>query len=214
MSNNRALNPRPDQAEQFLAKIAADRDEKLHAIERALRDECARVRREAYTASRAFHRDQAQAAREGMRSDWARELSRLRADIRRRRWQVLQGLQTQVLERLLALLEQAWRDPQMQWAWCKTWLDAALAHANSLPLDVSLGEGTFESVRSRVRDRLIDQLDGSVVRDDPSIGCGLVIAWGNHVLDGALRSQMRALADDALRELATSLHTANDHEHG
>lgn len=200
----------PDQVARFVARIAADRDAELAAVAQARDAEIARLRGAAHAESRRLLRLGAEQVRARLAQERGRHLARVRADLRRREWEILADAQQRVLDAVLERLADAWRDPDRQWEWCRFWLLAALERLAGETPRVTLGRGGLEPVRARLEGWLGERFAGAAVRLDEDVAPGIVIGWGDYLMDGRLASQRQAIGEAVLERLAALLHDADD----
>ena len=112
----------PQQISPFLEKIARDCDAELRAIAEQRDLDIARLNSEAHAASRRLFRHGADQLRARLELERSRYLARLRSDLRRQHWDILAEAQQRLLETVSERFDDAWKDPQRQWEWCRYWL--------------------------------------------------------------------------------------------
>ncbi len=196
---------------EFLNKISRDREQEIRSLEDQAFAECERVRADAHETARNFFTQTVERVRLDRQLERERSLSRVRAELRRRRWEALKALQQRALDRVRERMAEAWRDADRQWSWCTFWLDVARHEAGPQPLRVVLGRGALEATRQRLM-QTADPQSTVQVEMDPSQQPGLMICWQQYILDGTLDSLNAAITEAVLRELAAALH--NDRSRG
>lgn len=192
----------PQQVAPFLEKIARERDRELARIARERDAETARILGEAYSEARHLFRHSVEDTRDRLQQEQDRYLARVRSELRRERWKILKSTQAKAVEAIWQRFLQAWDEPPLQLLWCRYWVTQALERAGEMPLTVVCGAGAAaETVRELAVD-LRQHAAGGEVRTDDGLEPGLVVEWGDFLLDGRLRAQRSRIADRVLRRLA------------
>jgi len=190
----------------FLGKIDQDRHAELDAVREAAEQEIAGIIADAYSESRRFHRENADAARRTQALEHDRRLSRARAELRRQRWQLLHAMQTRAMVRVKELVLEQWLLPERQLEWCEYWLRRALQRSGSDDLVVTLGQGGLDATREHLQ-RIAAGAGRRVdVRIDAGRPPGMVAEWDHVVLDGGLYVQCPGVEDMIFSELTNWLH--------
>jgi hypothetical protein len=201
-----AQAPEAYSAQGFIDKIEAARDQALAAIASETRDDVARIHREAYRSARAFHRATAEQTRRSCAAEAARHSARASALLRRESWRALRRLQEAAVRHMRDRLNALYAEPDRQWAWCSHWLKIALVDCGGHQLRLTLGRGIDPGVRRRIETSLRQLGARWTLETRENLGCGILIAWRNQVLDGRLEAQQPFLADDVFQRLARELH--------
>jgi len=194
------------EAAAFLERIETDRRARLAQLDAELRTALAQVLRAARHESRARYHEQVRAARAEQEQLRESSLSRVRADIRRRRWQLLSEARKQALERLEESARATWSDVRRQGAWCRHWIDRALASHGEAALRVRLAPDTDAGVEREVRAQLEAANAKFTLERDAGCPPGLIVEWGPVMLDGTLAARCRAAEDELFGELTGWLH--------
>ncbi|MEA3291697.1 MAG: hypothetical protein U9Q71_05260 [Pseudomonadota bacterium] len=185
----------------FLRRIQADRDRRLVEIQHREAAERKRLRGLGYAKSLELQREVANRLRREQTQNRERHMSRARAEIRRRRWRELAALQNMIAESVQQRMQEAWRQPAAQWAWCRFWLEAAHQRAGESLLHIRLSRDVDEAVRLQVEEWLAGR--GVAARLELDLETpGLRIRWSNFELDGTLAAQQPHFSDAALQRLA------------
>lgn len=199
---------RPDVA-TFLGKIDQDRLAEFEAIRLECEREVERLRVEAFAESRRFHREHADAARRAQRLERDRRLSRARAELRRRRWQLLQETQARAMARVKQLVLERWAGSGHQQAWCEYWIRRALERSGTHDLVIRLGQGTQDGTRAHVERMCAQAGREAQVAIDPQQPPGIVAEWDHVLLDGGLYVQCPGVEDTIFSELTTWQHAGD-----
>ncbi len=202
MDKDLPANFDPQQVSLFLDKIERDRDNELDEIARQRDAEMTHILGDARRESRRVFRQSAAQLRTRLALEQSRDLARLRADLRRRQWEILVAQQQNLLEAVSNRLLGAWQDPDRQWQWCRFWLDAALERAGNHPLEITLGQGASNDLQARLDTAVRGHAAGAAIRFDTSAEPGIRIEWGDYVMDGRLASQIASISDAVLTRLS------------
>jgi vacuolar-type H+-ATPase subunit E/Vma4 len=207
----------PKHVDAFLAKIRADRDRELAAIRRRVQAETTKIRREGHQAARRTARDMLAGVRERERREHDRFLYKVRTELVRERWSVLEDLRGQAQDAVRERFEAAWHDPEQQWVWCRHWIDAARELAGGAPLKIRLGQGV-EPVAQKIEQRLESYPGGCSLHADAHGSAGILVSWPDHCLDGTLTPQIDDATDEVMDRLVDLLNPSGameeNHEPG
>ena len=77
----------------------------------------------------------------------------------------------------------AWSEADSQWTWVRHWVERALQLAEAESLDVRLGAGARPETRARLQREYAGRLQ---VSEDPKLSAGLVVQFGERLLDARL----------------------------
>ncbi len=192
--------------EQFLEHITRDLETELAKISREKQETIKTIRHEAFQRAIKFHRRMSVEARSRLNQDYERKLSRARNEFRRRRWQLFGELQQEARVLLEHELFSWWQEPEHQYAWCLHWLKGAQDAGAESPVYIVAGRGALETVVAGLGPGGAKLgLDCNVKIDDEA-SAGLVIYWGDRVLDGTLEAQTGVLLEDIVKTLAGWIH--------
>ena len=189
----------------FLRKIASHRDRELQQIDAQVAEEVGRIRRQAYADARQLVRRVSAATRERERRQHDRYLYKLRSQLTRDRWSVLEEIRERVATDVQQRFESAWADAEQQWQWCRFWIDAARSLAASEDLRVLCGSGIADEVAQNIRRSLSDHAGHVELQIDSRAAPGLIIEWQDHQLDGTLAQQCEAVVARVLGQVAEIL---------
>lgn len=189
----------------FLDKIARDRDLEIAAIDRQVAAEVAALRRQTHEQARQLARRVITATRERERRQRDRSMYKIRSELTRQRWQILDAVHSEVLSLANGLFMQAWRDPERQLQWCRYWVVSAQRLASSEALNIVCGAGTSDAVVGKLREMAAERPGEFSINVDEQRPAGLIIEWTDHELDGTLSKQCDALADGVLEQVAAIL---------
>jgi vacuolar-type H+-ATPase subunit E/Vma4 len=193
-------------AGEFVRKISEDRDRELAAIDAGLIRELKSVAKTARQASRRFHSEHAERARQSLQQEYDRRMSRARAAQRRKRWALLQETLDQAMWTASERLRQFWNEAERQADWCRHWVARAVEHAGGAPLVVRIGQGGLSATEADLRGLLSAYQGGYRLSMDDSIAEGVIVEWEDTLLDGRLTAQRERLADVIFAELTEWLH--------
>ena len=193
-----------DETRPFLETIKADQEQKtalIHADENA---EVKRIYAQAHAAARQLQRDTNVRLRRELSVRRHKEISRIQARIRRKRWQSLKQLQHGVNERVLDKMRSAWSEPAWQWAWCQFWLQAALERNDEMPVRLKIDESALPQTLEHIKNwanqnRIKLSVDQSLAEP------GLIISWADFELDGLIIGQSRTIESAVLARLTPLL---------
>ncbi len=191
--------------EAFLKKIARHKDAELQKVTEQMEKEIGRIRQQGYAEARQLARRVIGETRERERRQRDRYLYKLRSDLTRERWGVLNEIRGRVSRDVHRRFAEAWADGERQWLWCRFWIDSAKAIAAPNDLQIYCGEGTAESVVDRIRRRLSDYPGKCEWHVDSGRSPGLIVEWPDHYLDGTLNHQCEVVVDKVLRRAADIL---------
>jgi hypothetical protein len=195
-----------DQLSVFLDKIHGESDQQVSRIEAETEQQCTGLLRDAHQGGRRYFHEAADKARNGQELESQRQLSRVRARLRRERWQVLREIQADAMSGVEQALHASWQQPERQWAWCEYWLKRALAMAGDQALHVTLGQDGLPETGKRLKRLLKQHPAGGDFTLDADTQAGLLIEWGDELLDGRLLAQQPFLQDAIFHELTDWLH--------
>lgn len=207
MTSSDADHRDAERIRHFLDKIEADQRKAVSAINARVAQECAHIRAQAFTASRQFFRTQAEQARRQQQVEHDRMVSRARTAARRENWHLLQEALEESLWAVGQAMQAQWHDADAQGRWCLSWLEQALEHAHAgALLHVRLGAGALPDTRVALQRHLdgkpVEYRISEAEREKP----GIVIEWGDYVLDGTLAAQRPRLESMLFAQLAQWLH--------
>lgn len=203
----------PRHVETFLTKIRADRDEAIQEIRGCAEQEIAKIRKDAYRAARALARKTIKSAREQEALERDRFLYKIKSELKREHWKVLESLRQEVLRRARETFEAAWAQPAQQWAWCESWLNTATELAQGQVLSIRLGQGGSDKITAKIKHKLKDYSGEWSAEIDQAAPAGVVIAWPDHLLDGTLISHCEDVSREVVNQLAQTLSPAQSQEH-
>lgn len=194
----------PQHVATFLAKIDRDRQAKEAQIAHERDLSVARILADAHAESRRVFRRNAAEARARRESQTARVLARVRSDLLRERWNILVATQQRALEAIWREFLAAWQDPQQQLHWCRYWLREGVRRAAGEPMRVRCGPDILPATMELLRSELASQ-DGDAIHVDEHTEPGILVEWGDYILDGRLRSLCPAMAQAVLARVARVL---------
>ena len=189
----------------FLRKIADHRDSELQQIAAQVTEEVNRIRRQAYADARNLARRVSATTRERERRQHDRYLYKLRSQLTRDRWSVLEEIRERVAADVWRRFEASWADTEQQWQWCRFWIEAATTLAATAEVRVLCGAGTAEEVAERIRRSLSNHPGRGDIRIDSAAPPGIVIEWQDHQLDGTLAQQCEVVVAMVLGRVAEIL---------
>lgn len=193
-----------DATRPFLAAIEADRDQQIALIQADADTEIERICANAHAAARQLQRDTNVRLRQELSIRRHKEISRVQARIRRKRWQSLEQLQHGINERVLDKMCSAWSEPMWQWDWCYFWLQAALARDTEAPFRVAVAESTLPVTLEHIRN-WAEQNRVSLSFDENLTEPGLIVSWADFELDGLISGQSRNIENAVLARLTPLL---------
>ncbi|MDH3636913.1 MAG: hypothetical protein OES09_00410 [Gammaproteobacteria bacterium] len=202
----------PKHVGTFLAKIDRDRDTTLAVIAKERDKAVAKILTQAHAEARRVFRHSATDARGRMEGQAARHLARVRSDLRRQRWTILVAAQERALGVIWEKFLAAWQDPDRQWHWCSYWLREAFSRVGDQPIQVICGSGTSPATVERLGAELAQHDGDGQLRVDDDAEPGIIVEWGDYILDGRLRSQCPAIAQEILCCLAHLLVDDRDED--
>lgn len=195
----------PRHVETFLTKIYADRDAAISEIRDYADKEIAKIRKEAFRNTHDLARKTIRTTRELEAQERDRYIYKVKAELKREHWKVLAELRQQVLEKARTTFESAWKDPQQQWTWCRSWIATATGLARGQDLEIRLGTGGSKKVLSKI-EQMLKGYDGKYTLEiDKAKPAGIVISWPDHYLDGTLMSHCQEVSNEVVDQLAQTL---------
>lgn len=209
MNSKTSMHSNIQHLNAFLDKIAADHDTEMEETNAQLQQELASIRREAYRSAKEFHQAHASRTRQQAQLNHDRYLAQARTKIRRQQWQALEELKERIVANMVERMDQAWRDPSQQQAWCRYWLQQARGEATEMALSIRLGEGGLEQTQQALQQSLVDHPVACQVALDSSLPPGLTIEWGDMLLDATLAAQLPRIQELVLQELNDWQHRSN-----
>lgn len=199
----------PRHVETFLSRIREDRDRELAAVRQRVEAETAQIRTDGHRAARRLAHEMLTGVRERERREHDRFLYKVRAELIRERWSILDDLRRQAGDAVRARFEEAWRDGDRQWKWCCYWVDAASALAHGAALDVRLGGGAGNAVAKRIEQRL-ESYPGEWSVGVAAAPAGILVSWPDHRLDGTLAPQVHDVTGQVMERLVALLDPAGE----
>ncbi len=196
------ISPDARHVEAFLRKIARHRDDELQQIDSQVAGEVVKIRRQAYADARQLVRRVATDTRERERRQRDRFLYKVRSELTRDRWHVLEEIRGRVTADVHRRFEDAWREPHRQWQWCRFWIATAKTLASPADLRLLCGAGIAEDVVEKIRAALVDYPGNVELRIDDAAPSGLLVEWQDHQLDGTLVQQRDAVVATVLSRVA------------
>ena len=197
------INPRHVQA--FLDKIARDRDLELQAISQQVHTEVSKIRQQAHTEARQLALRVVGETRERERRERDRYLYKVRSELTRERWGILNQVRERVFRDVRALFDRAWADQDRQYDWCRFWIDSARVLATPNDLQIYCGAGTTDAVVEKLQQLSNDYTGRCEWHTDASRPPGLIVEWPDHYLDGTLDSQCETVVEAVLARVAEML---------
>lgn len=202
----RSVQFETEQLPAFLDHIARNEADELERLRRKYEGAARAVRTEARRQSRLYHRRISEETRARVDLESRRNLSRARNRIRRRRWETLQVLRDRAQGKIVKLLEEYWRRPDRQLAWCRYWLDQCEKFRDQGDIRIRLSGDVYESTLEAIQDKVVkDDIDARVTVDD-SLDKGILIQQNERSIDGLLQSQLEQILKPVARELSDWLH--------
>lgn len=205
MSTEFPLSDDARHVDVFLRKIAHHRDRELQQIAAQVTEEVSRIRRQSYADARQLVRRVTATTRDRERRQHDRYLYKLRSQLTRDRWGVLEEIRERVSADVWRRFEASWADADQQWQWCRFWIEAATRLAASADLHVLCGAEANESVAERIRQSLSNYPGHVDLQIDGAAPPGIVIEWQDHQLDGTLARQCEAVVATVLGRVAEIL---------
>jgi len=193
-----------DTTRPFLATINADRDQQIARIQADTDSEVTQIYAQAHAAARQLQRETNERLRRELSVRRHKEISRVQAQIRRKRWQSLRQLQHSINEQVLEKMRTAWTAPDWQWQWCRVWLQAAADQNIQAPMQLAIAETTLPETLAQIEtwaEQNALQLSVNNTINEP----GLIVSWSDFELDGLINSQRPAVNTAVLARLTPLL---------
>jgi hypothetical protein len=200
-----------DATRPFLATIEADRDQQITLIQAGADTEIERICAKAHTAARQLQRHTNVRLRQELSIRRHKEISRVQARIRRKRWQSLKQLQHGINEQVLDRMYLAWSEPIWQWDWCYFWLQAALGRDAKTPFRVAITKSALPDTLAYIR-KWAEQNRISLSFDEGITELGLTVSWADFELDGLISGQRRSIENAVLARLTPLLPRPHPHQ--
>lgn len=214
MSTNFPIEINARHVQAFLDKIARYRDQELQQINQQVHTEVSKIRQQAHTNARQLARHVISETRERERRERDRYLYKLRSELTRERWSILNRVRERVFRDVRTLFERAWDDQDRQYDWCRFWIDAARVMATPNDLRVVCGAGTTDATAEQFQ-QLISDYPGHVEWHVDAAGPpGLRVEWPDHHLDGTLDRQCETVVTAVLAQVAEMLDHDDSSEAG
>lgn len=190
-----------DSTQHFIETIDADRDQRIAEIQAQADAEISQILGEVHERSRQLQQDTNRRLRSELSNRRQKETSRIHGHLRRQLWRHLAQLQEDLSKQVQDKLEQSWKQPAWQLAWCELWLQAAAAERQTgrlrVDIDKQVEPDTLEKIRAWAEANKLELEINPVLRES-----GLVIYWQDFELDGRLSGQFQTIREAVLARLA------------